>query len=106
MKLSSLTPASDHEVEKWLKEKLDLTDYQKEKLRDREIIRFAPFYFYKRAKPEKVGILWRLTIIFFAVYLILLFCSLPFKMIITGKWGYGRKFIDNFHNKWVRKLNL
>lgn len=106
MKLSRLKRASNYEVEQWLIKSLELTPYQKEKLLDREIVRFGGFYFYNIEKEEKVSFLWRLTIILFPVYLLLIFCFLPVKWIFTGKWGYGRNFIDNFHSKWVRKLKL
>jgi|ERR1700741_354872 len=106
MKFSYLRRASDHEVEKWLTESLDLTAYQKEKLRDREIVRFSSFYFYKTQKKEKVSVLWRLSIIIYPVYYLLAVCFLPIKWIFTGTWGYGRNFVDNFHSKWTRKLGF
>lgn len=107
MKLSQLEKASEFEVHKWLENSIvELTVYQKEKLIDDEIIRLSPFYFYKRPKKEKVSILWRLTLLIFPVYLLLIICLNPIKWIFTGKWGYGQKFLDNFHSKWVRKLGL
>lgn len=106
MKLTNLQHASDYEVEDWLKKQLDLTPYQKEKLRDSELIRFAPFEFYKHRKQVKTSILWRLTIIFVPIYLLLLIISLPIKFVITNQWGYGDKFYDNFHAVWWNKLNL
>jgi len=106
MKLTNLEPAYDLEVQKWLYETIDLTPYQKEKIRDNEIIRFAPFKFYKWRKKEKILFLWRLTIFLVPFYLLILYMILPYRMIFTGEWGYGQKFIDNFHNKWLHKLNL
>lgn len=106
MKLSYLEQASDYDVEKWLTEELKLTPYQKELLLDREIVRFSPFYFYQRKKKEEVSALWRLTIIPFVIYYILAICFTPIKWLFTGKLGYGRNFIDNFHSKWVRKMGF
>jgi hypothetical protein len=106
MRLSNLKRASDYDVEKWLTEELNLTPYQKEKMRDRELIRFTPFDFYEDKQKEKISPLWRITIFFFPIYLILLYIGLPFTMLFTGKWGYGRNFIDNFHNVWTYKLKL
>lgn len=105
MKLSYLKQASDYEVEKWLEESLDLTQYQKEKLFNNEIVRFAPFYFYKVIEKQ-TNFWWRLTILIYPIYWILLFSYLPINWIFTGKWGYARKFIDNFHSKWTNKLGL
>lgn len=106
MKLSQLEKAEDFEVKEWLIKKLDLSPFQRNKLISDEIIRFAPFEFYKRRKREKVNVLWRLTLIIFPIYLFIIVLINPIKWIITGEWGYGRKFIDNFHSKWVRKLGL
>jgi TRAP-type mannitol/chloroaromatic compound transport system permease small subunit len=106
MKLTNLKPASDYEVEKWLEKAFDLTAYQKQKLRQEETVRFAPFNFYKRRNKEKVSILWRLTIFLVPIYILLVFLFMPIKMIFTGAWGYGQKFYDNFHARWMNKLNL
>lgn len=106
MKISYLIRASDYEVREWLEKELDLIPYQKEKLNNNEIIRFSNLYFYKIPKKEKVSRLWRLTILFFPIYYLLAFCFLPINFIFTGKWGYGRNFIDKFHSVWVRKIGL
>lgn len=106
MKLSNLTRASDHEVESWIIEKLRLNEYQRSKLREEEIVRFSHLYFYKPVKQNKVNVLWRLTILVWPVYIILLILTLPFKWMVTGEWGYGRNFLDKFHYKWARKLNI
>jgi len=108
MGLSSLKEASHYEVADWLEKELKLTPYQNEKLReydgDYDLLRSSPFYFYRYKQKEKIFFLWRLTIIFFPFYLILMLIGLPFTMIFTGRWGYGRKFMDNFHSKWMRKI--
>ncbi len=106
MKLSRLERAPDYDVVKWLDKKLNLTAYQKDKLSQEEIMRWSPFYFYKLPERKKVSILWRLTLPIFPIYLLLVVIFNPIKWMFTGKWGYGRNFIDNFHNKWVRKLGL
>jgi hypothetical protein len=107
MKLTNLEPAHDYEVMEWLEKAIpELTAYQKERIRDDETIRFAPYEFYKRREKENVSFLWRLTILVFPIYWILAFSFLPIKMIFTGKWGYGQKFYDNFHGAWMHKLNL
>ena len=104
MKLTNLEPAWDSEVESWLIEKLEMTPYQKSKLIDSELVRKAPFKFYKRPKKDKISVWWRLTLPLFPVYIVLLFLTLPIKFMFTGKWTYGQKFYDNFHAKWIRKL--
>lgn len=106
MRLTNLQPASHLEVRDWLEKTLELTPYQKEKIRIREIVRFAPFEFYKRRNDLKAHPLWRLTLLLLPVYLVLIYGSLPFNWMLTGRWGYGQKFYDNFHARWMNKLNL
>lgn len=106
MNLTRLKKADDYEVEKWLKEKLDLTDYQVSKMRLEEIIRFSKFKFYKQAKEKQTNILWRVSLLPYTVYYLLLLIGLPFTFLFTGKWGYSRKFYDSFHSVWVRKIRL
>lgn len=106
MNLSRLEKASTYEVNDWLKDKLKLTDYQCELLRDREIVRFSPFEFYKFKEVEKVSFLWRLTLIFVLPYFILLFVWMPIQYMITNEWGYSQNFQDKFHRPWMRKLGL
>lgn len=106
MNLSNLRRASDWEVEKWLKDNLDLTPYQEEKLTDNETVRFSPFYFYQHVKAPKAAIIWRLTLPFYCLYWLILLMSLPMAFIFTGKWGYGRGFYDKFYAPWHRKIGL
>ena len=107
MEWSHLKRATQFEIKDWIEENIpELTTYQKERMRDDEMIRFSPFYFYKRAERETPNILWRLTVLVLPVYWLTMVVSLPFNMIITGTWGYGRKFIDGFHSKWMRKIGF
>lgn len=106
MKLTNLKRASDYDVNNWLKKKLELTPYQYDKLTSEEIIRFGRYEFYEQAEKGKISIAWRLTIFLFPIYYLVLFIFLPFTMLFTGKWGYGQKFYDYFHAKWMRKLKL
>lgn len=105
MKLHRLQKTSDYKVREWLEKELELTPYQKSKIYNREIIRFAPFDFYEPRQKEKVSVLWRFTMIPYLIYLAVLFIGLPFTFLITGKWGYGDKLYD-FHSKWMSKLNI
>ncbi len=105
MILSNLKRASDYEVEQWLEKELQLTPYQKERMRNAESVRLSFLYFYKNKQKQKTSLFWRLTIIPFGIYYVIAFSFLPINYLITGKWGYGRKFIDNFHSKWVSKFN-
>lgn len=105
MKLSRLKQVNNYEVEEWLKDKLRLTSYQKELLHQQEIVRFSPFTFFKPKQKEKVNWLWRLTLLFYSVFLLLLIICLPLTFIITGKWGYYGKIETILYN-WENKLNF
>ena len=103
MKLHNLQPATDLEVEAWLRESIpELTPYQKSKMMDDEIIRFAPFQFFK--VNSKVSNPWlRLTVIFIPLVWLILFIGLFFNFIITGRWGYsGAKWFY----KWTHAVGL
>lgn len=106
MNLSRLKKASDYKVTEWLEEELKLTPYQKQKIYDKELIRFSPFYFYEIKQKEKISFLWRLTILLFPIYYLIMLIGLPINMIITGKWGYSQDFLEKFHYSWLNKLKL
>jgi hypothetical protein len=108
MRLTNLEKASLYEVKKWLYDNLELQPDQKRKLYDEDLglIRRSPFYFYKKAERIESSFLWRLTIVFVPIYILILIVLTPINFLITGKWGYGQKFFDGFHAKWWRKMNL
>ena len=97
--------ASDYEVRRWLEKSIpELTNYQKEKMRDFDFLRSSPFEFYiRRKKVKKVWL--RFSIIFFPIVWILIYLSLPFNFILTGSWGYSNKSIKWFTN-WINELGL
>ena len=43
MNFSRLKQADDRDIEKWLKENLNITDYDYRKMRDNELIRFGNY---------------------------------------------------------------
>jgi hypothetical protein len=104
MRLYDLQKVWDCDVVKWLEDSIpELTDYQKEKIRDKEIVRFAPFYFMKRTKKVN-NVLTRFSVIFLLPVLILLIIGLPINFFITGKWGYSEKM--RWCGKWVSACGL
>ena len=104
MNFSNLRKTSDIEIENWLHKNLDLTDAQYQKMIDTELIRFSKFHFYKWQKKENTTFLWRITIIAFPFYIILLILFLPFNFLFTGHWHLKQNFLDNFHSKWISKI--
>jgi len=103
MRLINLKRASNFEVQKWIEESIpELTKYQKNKIIDDEIVRLAPYEFYKRGK--KVDSIWvRLSVVFIPIAWMILLIGLPFNFFITGKWGYGK--IEWFC-KWTTMCGL
>ena len=99
MNLHNYKKASDHAVQKWLEGAIvEMTAYQKEKLRDKETVRFAPFEFMEKRK--RVNSVWlRLTIVFMPFVWILLFIGLFPNFLINGRWGYEYEKIKWF-DKW------
>lgn len=105
MKLHNLEKVSNYKVQDWLKKSIpELTEYQKQRIRDDEIVRFAPFEFYKRRKKVDNFFL-RLTILFIPIVWLLLVVSLPFNFIITGRWGYDYDKL-NWFTKWMNSCGL
>jgi hypothetical protein len=100
MNLINLKRVSDYRVQEWFEKKIpELTPYQKEKIHDNEIIRFAPFYFMER-KKKTTNVLLRFSIIFLLPVLLLLIIGLPFNFFVTGSWGYDDRKMSWYSN-WV-----
>lgn len=105
MKLHNLKEASDRDVEAWLIERIpEITDYQKSKLREIEMVRYSKFYFYQKRDPIK-NVWLRLTVVFMPIVWLYLFLSLPFYFIATGKWGYEYEKVKWYH-AWVHAVGL
>ena len=105
MKFHRYKKTSDYKVSDWLEKSIpELTPYQKQKIRDYEIVRFAPFEFFE--KREKINSFWfRLTIIFIPIPFIIFFIALPFSFLFTGYWGYKSK-VTNWYVKWCNNLGF
>lgn len=105
MKIINLQKVSDYKIEEWLEKNIkNLTPYQKEWIRNEEIVRFAPFYFMQRRKKTK-NILLRFSIIFMFPIFLLLIIGLPFNFFITGNWGYNYEKMK-WYSKWATSCGL
>jgi len=104
---SRLREASQRDVLNWFeKNVVELTRYQKERLRDDETFRWGPLFFYYLKEEEPTTFMWRLTYPFFMVYLITLWIMRPVLFLCTGRWMYPQWFLNKIHYPWCRKLNL
>ena len=103
MKLINLKKVSNYKVEKWLENNIkELTPYQKEWIRNEEMVRFAPFEFYERRKKVD-NVFVRLSVIFIPIAWILLVIGLPFNFFATGTWGYNKL---EWFSKWSSACGL
>lgn len=101
MNFRNIKKASDYEVKTWLIKELELNSYQKKKLWGEDIIEEGPFYFFKDRKYQD-NFRLRLSVIFYPIVVLLLLIGLPINYIITGSWGYGKKW--NFVLNWIDKI--
>ena len=103
MKMVNKVRVSEYEVEKWLYDNIrDLTETQKRWIRDDGIVGFAPFEFYET--PERVtNVFYRFSIILLPIVWTSLFVLIPFKFLLTGKWGYNNL---GWWVKWLRNCGV
>jgi len=101
--LHNYKKADNIDVKNWLITKLQLTDYQKE-LVNNEFIRESPFEFMED-KPIVKNFWWRCSIILYPIVTIILYCTLPFKFLISGRWGYSYENLKWYDN-WKFKIGL
>lgn len=108
MQFNQLKEATPQDVRQWIENNIpELTNYQKQEIVDEEIGRWTDeLVFFKYKQSKKVKFWWRLTVIFFPFAWAMLFIGLPFNMILTGKWGYHKKFVGKFWSSWMEKLEL
>lgn len=105
MNLINLKQVNNFQVHEWLENNIrELTVYQKESIRNDEIIRCAPFYFMEyREKTNNIFL--RLSIIFILPVALILILGLPINFIVTGRWGYEMKYF-NWYSKWAKACGL
>lgn len=94
-----------YEFRKILDQYIGLTEYQKEKLSG---IDWVPFTVIRYEKPEPVKPLWRLTILFYWLFLLaVLALVIPVKWLFTGKSYFSEKnWTYRVYAFWTKKLGL
>ena len=105
MNLLRYRKIESYELRKILDDYIGLTDYQKDKLLH---IDWLPFTVIKYEEPEAVKPIWRLTILFYWVYmLIMLLIIIPIKWLFTGKSYFSSKhWTYKIYAFWSKKLGL
>lgn len=102
MNFSDYENAKDYEVFEWIDKEFNLTTDQKNKIFQNDVVRMAPFKFFKRKKKVKNPLI-RITIIFFPIVFAILFIGLPFNFILSGQWGYGDL---SWYRNWLWNLGI
>ena len=94
-----------YEFRNILDQYIGLTDYQKSKMMD---IDWYPFTIIKYEEPEPVKPIWRLTILFYWLYIlfIVLFVT-PVKWMIEGNRCFSEKDrLSRIYVYWTKKLGF
>lgn len=105
MNLLRYKKVEPYELRKILDRYIGLTEYQKEKLLR---IDWFPFTVIRYEKPEPVKPIWRLTILFYWLFLlVMLVLVIPAKWIFTGKSYFSEKnWTYRVYTFWTKKLGL
>jgi hypothetical protein len=104
MKLFNYKKANNYDVAKVIGKKMELTDYQKEKLPD--VIQDLP-YLILVINSEKSQPVYRATAPFYLLWAVMLMCFMPLKWIFTGKGYYKYESrVMKFTSAWYKKLGI
>lgn len=95
--------ASDRDVINWLEESLNLTSAQKQKLYN-ETYRYSPFRFFKKRKRVK-NLVVRFSVVLIPIVFLVIFISLPFNYLVTGRWGYSYDKIK-WYDSWINSVGF
>lgn len=95
----------DFEVIRQIEKRMELTAYQKEKIRD--VINDLPFQFIAFDPPDKANFFIRLTAPFYLLYWVLLVITMPLKWLFTGTTYYQHdgKVLSLLRN-WYKRLGF
>lgn len=92
----------------FLEKEIELTPYQKEKLRELHTYNNIPFLICKRIEVKKPKLLWRLTFPFYLIAYCLVFILCCLKWVFTGDLylGSSKHPIYRFMKAWHNKIYL
>ena len=104
MNLIKYKKLDNYEIRKILDQYIGLTDYQKEKL---IYIDWFPFSVIKYTEKEPVKPIWRLTILFYWIFCLLILLIHPVKWLLQGDMYFTeRSVIYRLYNVWTKKLGF
>ncbi len=105
MNLTNYESVSYYKVANDIRKELNLNYNQEEQIKD--LLQYSPYQVVMRRKKQKQNPLIRLTAPFYFIYYLLLFLTMPFKWLFTGKNGYSMdSWIVKSIQWWKTKLNF
>lgn len=105
MNLLNYERAWKYDVSKAICDRMELTDYQKQKLPD--VLDDIPFEIMKRRKRKESTFVWRITGPLFLLWcLVIIVLYFPVKWMFTGnRYMSEREWVYRVHKKWANRLN-
>ena len=104
MNLLRYRELNPYEIRDLLDKCIGLTDYQKDQL---ITTGWLPFHIIEYESPEPVKPVWRLTILFYWMFCLMLLLVIPLKWLLTGNRYFSEKhWIYNVYASWTKKLGL
>ncbi len=105
MNLTDYEKVSYYKVAKDIREELKLDWSQEEKIKD--LLQYNYYDIVMRRKKKNQNPLIRLTAPFYFIYYLILFFTMPFKWLFTGKNGYSMdSWVVKSVQWWKSKLNF
>lgn len=101
-----LKELDEYEIVKMLEDKIELSEYQKQSMRDRDFWRGIKVMVYE--EPKRVKPIWRLTILFYWMFILIAILFLfPIHWIFTGTQSFNKSDLQvRIYKYWSRKLGI
>lgn len=104
MNLLRYRELNPYEIRDLLDKCIGLTDYQKDQL---ITTGWLPFHIIEYESPEPVKPVWRLTILFYWMFCLMLLLVIPLKWLLTGnRYFLEKHWIYKVYASWTKKLGL
>ena len=93
------------DVKNWIIGRLNLCDRDKDALWNLDLEESG--YTVWKKKKAKIHPWLRITLIFWALFFVLLLVCMPLNFMLTGSWGYNpEKRLFRFYTNWGEALGL
>jgi len=106
MRLHDYKYSNRNEFKNFLIKELDLSVYQQDKLKTNDIIFDSKYTVMEKTGKVNSNALWRLSILLYPIYIVLLFLYCIVKYVFTGKFAIGSERLLNIHTTWNKKIGI